>query len=199
MYLAAGRRDDALRPIVGASPGEQEYWNKQLASLATLLDVQAIPDPRERAAAAHQRLSEANGRLADLSPLLVQNMAFCSEVSSYGVITRFKETEFTPGQQVLLYAEIENFQCEHTPQGYRTALKSSYQVLDKDGKQVATAEPQTMEEICNNARRDYFVRYRLTLPKPLADGIYTLQLSIEDAIGKKTGKGTIDLTIKDKK
>ncbi|HEX4149965.1 MAG TPA: hypothetical protein VHY20_13295, partial [Pirellulales bacterium] len=33
LYLAAGRRDDALRPIVGLPPNEQEFWSEQLFGL----------------------------------------------------------------------------------------------------------------------------------------------------------------------
>ncbi len=77
---------------------------------------------------------------------------------------------------MLLYAEVENFKSEESPKGFRTALKSSYQVVDKQGTRMAGADPQTMEEFCQNPRRDYFVRYRLNLPKPLPDGVYTLQI-----------------------
>ncbi|HVU86893.1 MAG TPA: hypothetical protein VHD36_06205 [Pirellulales bacterium] len=198
LYLSAGRRDDALRPIDGLSAPEQEYWNKQLASVAALLDASGEPDAEKRASLASQQLYEAAGRLAQLSPLAVRNIAFCTEVVSYGVITPFKETEFTPGQQVLLYAEVDNFKIEQAPKGYRTALKGSYQVVDKDGTKMAGTEPQTMEEVCQNPRRDYFVRYRMNLPKPLPDGAYKLQLTIEDTLSQKTAKASLDFTIKNK-
>ncbi len=63
---------------------------------------------------------------------------------------------------------------------------------------MAGADPQTMEELCQNPRRDYFVRYRLNLPKPLPDGTYTLQLTIEDTLTQKVGKSSLDFTIKNK-
>jgi hypothetical protein len=198
LYLSVGRRDDALRPIDGLSPTEQDFWSKQLTSVSTWLDVGSQPDAGQRALAATQRLNEAASRLAELSPLTVKNIAFCTEVSSYGVVTPFKETEYAPGQQVLLYAEVENYKTEHTPKGFRTALKSGYQVVDKQGVKMAGTESQMMEEVCQNQRHDYFVRYRLNLPKPLPDGAYTLQLTIEDTLGQKTGKASVDFTIKNK-
>jgi len=199
LYLSTGRRDEALKPINGLAPAEQEYWEKQLVSLATYLDAASEPDAATRASAASQRLNEAANRLAQLSPLVVRNIAFCTEVASYGVVTPFKETEFTPGQQVLLYAEVDNFKSEKTDKGFRTALKSNYQVVDKQGAKMAGTEPQLMEEICQNPRRDYFIRYRLFLPKPLPDGAYSLQLMVEDTLGQKVGKASLDFTIKDKK
>ena len=70
---------------------------------------------------------------------MVRNLAFCTEVQSYGCVKPFKAYEFAPGQEVLLYAEVENFTSEATPKGYHTALRSSYQVLDGRGQRVADA------------------------------------------------------------
>jgi hypothetical protein len=195
LYLAAGRREDALRPIAGLSPTEQDYWDKQLRAMATLLDVERIPDSPRRAAEASQRLAEASTRLAQLSSLGVRNMAFCTDVSSYGVYTRFKENNFAPGQQVLLYAEVENFKSVETHRGYHTVLKTSYQILDSAGAPVVKDEPQSMEEYCQNPRRDYFVRYRLHLPKGITSGRYRLQLMIEDTLGEKSGVSNIEFTV----
>ena len=125
-------------------------------------------------------------------------MTFCTEVSSYGVFARFKENTFTPGQQVLLYAEVENFKSVETPKGFHTALKSSYQILDQQGRRVTGEDSAVMEEDCQNPRRDYFVRYRLQMAKPMYDGPYTLQLTIEDTLGQKVGQSSIDFTIKEK-
>jgi hypothetical protein len=195
LYLAARRREDALRPIAGLSPTEQDYWDKQLRAMATLLDVERIPDSPRRAAEASQRLAEASTRLAQLSSLGVRNMAFCTDVSSYGVYTRFKENNFGPGQQVLLYAEVENFKSVETHRGYHTVLKTSYQILDSAGVPVVKDEPQAMEEYCQNPRRDYFVRYRLHLPKGITSGRYRLQLTIEDTLGEKSGVSNIEFTV----
>jgi len=195
LYLAAGRREDALRPIAGLSATEQDYWDKQLRAMATWMDVERIPDSPRRAAEASQRLAEASTRLSQLSSLGVRNMAFCTDVSSYGVYTRFKENNFAPGQQVLLYAEVENFKSVETHRGYHTMLKTSYQILDSTGSPVVTDEPQAMEEYCQNPRRDYFVRYRLHLPKGITSGRYRLQLTINDTLGEKSGVSTIDFTV----
>ncbi len=191
LYLVAGRREDALRPIAGLNAAEQEYWDKQLRGLATWLDVERIPDPSRRAAEAHQCLGEAVQSLSQLGSLVVRQMAFCTEVSSYGVFTRFKNNTFVPGQQVLLYAEVENFKSVETHKGYHTALRSSYQIIDSQGHRVAAESPQLVEEYCQNPRRDYFVRYRLHLPTPLPPGEYTLRLTIEDTLGNKVGESSI--------
>jgi hypothetical protein len=50
LQLAAGQRDDALKPLTGVSGAEQEFWGEQLFGLATLLDDQRMPDSQRRAA-----------------------------------------------------------------------------------------------------------------------------------------------------
>ena len=81
-------------------------------------------------------------------------------------IKEFESSEFEPGQEVILYAEVENFKSEPTPEGYHTALQSSYQILDSRGQRVAEHEFATTEEYCRNPRRDFFLRYHIFLAPP---------------------------------
>lgn len=195
LYLAAGRRDEALRPIPGISASQQDYWSKQFFALGAYLDSQGIADPSRRAAEAASHLSQAAASLGQLGPLTVKNLNFCTEVVSYGVFKRFEQSEFKPGQQVLLYAEVENFKSEETSEGFHTALQSSYQILDSQGRRVAHDDFALTEEHCQNRRRDYFIRYFLTLPAMIYDGRYTLELTIEDTLGRKIGQSTIEFTV----
>jgi hypothetical protein len=198
LYLAAGRRDDAMRPIAGLPANEQEFWAEQLFGLSTYLDANRSPDAKRRAAEARVHLTNATGHLSESGELLVRNMAFCTEVHSFGVFTPFASTQFKPGQQVILYAEVENFKSESTPKGFHTALRSNYQIFDQQGRRVMQHDLGTTEEHCRNARRDYFIRYFLTIPSRIYDGPYTLQLTIEDTLGRKIGQSTIDFAAKEK-
>lgn len=198
-YLAVGRREDALKPIPGIAPAQQDYWSKQIFALATYLDSQRVGDPSRRAAEAVQHLTRAAASLAEQGPLMVRNLAFCSAVESYGVHKRIEQHEFTPGQELLIYAEVENFKSDETEQGFHTALQASYQVLDSQGQRVAHGDWPLTEEHCQNRRRDYFVRYFLTLPKNIYDGTYTLEVTIEDTLVRKIGQSSIEFTVKHKK
>jgi hypothetical protein len=199
LYLAAGRRDDALRPIAGITAAQQDYWSKQLYALSAYLDSERIADPSRRAADAVAHLSQAAAKLGELGPLVVKNLTFCTEVSSYGVFKRFEHDEFKPGQQALLYAEVENFRSDETSEGFHTALQSSYQILDSQGRRVAQDDFPLTEERCQNRRRDYFIRYFLSLPPQIYEGRYTLELTIEDTLGRKIGQSTIEFTVKGSK
>ena len=198
LYLIAGRRDEALKPIPGLPSAQQDFWSKELYGVNTLLDSQKNSDVGRRAAEANIHLREASGRLAELAPLQTKNLHFCTEVISFGVFKKFDKYDFKPGQEVLLYAEIDNFVTESTARGFHTALKTSYQILDSRGNRVDEKEFPLTEEYCQNPRRDFFVRYFIYLPKQIYNGQFTLQLSVEDMTGRKFGQSSIEFSVKDK-
>jgi hypothetical protein len=195
LYAVAGRREDALRPIPAASEAEREFWVNEMRGLSECLDQTSAGSPDRRAAEAARWLRDAAGRLAELGTLEVQNLAFCTAVHSFGSLDRFAKYEFQPGEAVLLYAEIENFASEETKTGYRTALKGRYDLLEGPRRVHEEALPAA-EETCERLRRDFFVSYRLHLPSHLKAGQYTLQLTIDDTLGRKTATRSIGLRIK---
>ncbi len=197
LYLVAGRRDDALRPIPGISASQQDFWSKEFYGLSTYLDSQRISDPGRRAVEAASHLQEAAHRLCESGPLNLKNLAFCNEVKSFGVYKKFEKYEFKPDQNVILYAEVQNFKIESSEKGYRTALRSSYQILDSHGNRVAEHEYPVAEEVCQNPRSDFFFPLILTLPHRINDGDYTLQLTLEDTLSQKLSQSSIALTIRD--
>jgi hypothetical protein len=195
LQLAAGQREEALRPLSGVSGTEQDFWGEQIFGLATLLDAERLPDPERRAAEAAQHFREAAGKLSHVASLTVRNLAFATEVTSFGVYKPFAKYEFKPGQEALLYAELENFTSEPSEKGFHTSFKSSYQILDSRGARVAEQDFAVTEEHCRNARRDFFIRYFVYMPKRIYDGKYTLQLTIEDTLGKKVGQSSIEFAV----
>jgi hypothetical protein len=196
LYLAADRRDEALRPLAGTNANEQDFWSKEIFGLAALLDEGENRDFPQRAALAGIPLSEAVGRLAELSPLRVQRLAFCTEVTSFGVYKPFGRNEFLPGQEVLLYAEVSNFLSNPTDKGYHTALRSRYEILDAGGLQVDAHDFSVTEDLCRNRRHDFFMRYFVTIADHMPAGDYTLKLLIEDTLAGKMGEGAITFALR---
>ncbi len=135
------------------------------------------------------------GGSEELGALEVRNLAFCTEVHSFGALVRFPKYEFQPGEMVLLYAEIENFTSQATKAGYRTALKARYDLLEGP-QRVHEEELPAADETCERQRRDFFVSYRIRVPTGLKPGEHTLQLTIEDTLGRKTATRSIGLRIK---
>ena len=197
LYLLADRREDALRPIPCASPTVQEFWSQELFGLATWLDSQRVSDLSRRAGQSQPSLAAAVHRLGEMGPLVVRNLVFITEVQSYGIYKPVAKDEFTPGQELLLYAEVENFKSEETPKGFHTVLQASYQIFDSRGQRVAGQELNAVEEHCRNARRDFFLAYRLSLPKRIYAGKHVLQLTLVDQKSQKIGQASIEFSVKD--
>lgn len=197
LYLAAGQRDAALRPAPTLPAAQQEFLSKSLYGWDAWLDTERTPDAALRAAEAKRAMEEAAERLADAAPLVVRNLAFCTEILSYGSHKPFRTNEFLPDQEVLLYVEVENFASESTARGFHTALRSSYQIFDARGQRVAEHDFTLTEEYCQNQRRDFFIGYHLRIPKRIYPGKYTLQLTVEDTKSRKVGQSQIDFTVKD--
>ena len=195
LYLSAGRRDDALRPIPGLSAGQQEFWTKELYGLVTYLDSEKVSDPDRRTTEAALHLRDAAERIGELASPVVRNLAFCKEVTSFGVYKKFPKYEFKAGDETLLYCEIENLKAESTDKGYHTSVKGSYQILDSRGEKVADQEFPASEDFCSSPRRDFFIPYFIWIPKRINEGTYTLQLTVEDTQTKKVGQSSIQFKV----
>lgn len=195
MRLLAGRRDDALAEMPLDDAAVRDFWSKEIFGLDVLLAAQKTAQEGNRAAEAKRHLSEAVLSLGEAATLEVRNLAFCSEVQSYGAIKRFEKTEFAPGQRLILYAEVENFRSENMPKGYHSSLRSSFQIYDAEGRRVHERESTTTEEYCLSPRRDYFIGCDFTLPANIYPGRHTLKLTVEDLKSRKVGESSIEFTI----
>jgi hypothetical protein len=196
LYLTAGRRDDALRPIPGLSPTRQDFWKEQLLGLAMYMDDEQTPDGSRRAAGAQYHIRAAADKLGELATLEVRNLVFCDEVTGFGLYRELPSVELSAGSPVLLYAEIDNFRSESTAEGYHTTLASSYQILDETGRRVEGGEFPTVEDYCQSPRHDFYIQYRAMLPARIERGRYTLQLTVVDQLSDKIGQSTANFQIK---
>ncbi len=197
LYVMAGRREEALEPIAGLSLAEQEFWNKLVYGLATYLDESRIPNRERRASEAKEYFADAAARLGEVGALAIRRAAFCTAVRSYGVIERFPQNEFSPGAEVLLYAELDNFVAQRQADGFRTEFRASYLIFDRLGQPVET-EPRELPvitETCANLRRDFFISYRIRLPERMNPGDHQLKLTIHDMVGQKIGTAEVNFTV----
>ncbi len=198
LNLIAGQTDRALQPIPGIDSADQEFWQQMLWGLANYFDTQGMPESSERATQTITQLRIAATRLQEKARLELHNVAFCHKISGYGNYQRFKRDEFTPGQQVLLYAEVADFKSEPTPDGqFRTLMKSTLEVLEggPTGRLVESLPLSPSEDRCRNQRRDYYHSYDFAIPQSCNAGPHTLRLRVEDQLGKKTAVTTLNFTV----
>ena len=196
LYVIANRREQAISQIDGVGEDEREYWKFQLHGLLVSLDAEGVNTASRRAALALRELRQATDRLSNVSTLDVRGLAFCSRVDSYGRYVEYKSCTFAPEQEVLLYVEVDNFAAEPKGDQYETELQCEYEIVDAQGKRVTNAVLPCDKQVCHNRRRDYFIAYRLYMPKQIAAGAYTLRLTMEDVKGKKSNQGSLDFRIK---
>jgi hypothetical protein len=197
LHLVAGNRDDAVRPIESEEPEMQEFWSKEIFGLATLMNPDLIADRSNRLIESKRHLDEALSGLGESAPLSIRNLAFVTNVQSYGDYEPFDEYQFRPGQRVLLYAEVDNYRAKETARGYHTALRNSYEIFDSRRQKVADREFNTNEEYCRNPRRDFFTICDFYMPEKLYPGKYELRLTVADLNGEKSGESSITFEVQE--
>lgn len=198
LYLLAGRREEACRPISSLDPKMQEFWSQEMFGLATLMSDDWIADRSNRLVESKRCLGEALMRLGESATLFVRNLAFVTEVQSYGCYTPFAAYEFSPGQKVLLYAEVDNYESRETARGHHTSLRSSYEIFDSRRQKIAEHQFETNEEYCRNPRRDFFTVCEFAIPEQLTPGKYELRLTVADLNGDKSGQSSITFHVGDR-
>ena len=104
--------------------------------------------------------------------------------------------KFSPGQQVTLYVEVENYHSDSTDKGYCTSLGTSFEVFDDQGKRIEGGDFPDVEDCCRSRRRDFHIQYGMAIPKKLAPGKYRLDLVMKDRRGDKLGHASIDFEVR---
>ena len=198
LYMLADQQQNALRPIPVLDAADQEFWQQMFWSMASYFDTEKMPDSTERATETIDQLRAAIQRLQEKAGLQLRNVSFCQKITSFGDYERFQRDTFSPGQPVLVYAEIVNFKSEPTASGkYRTLLKSSVEIY-KAGPQGELVDRETFrptEDLCQNYRSDYFHSYKFDIPQRLSLGPHVLKLTIEDLLSHKVATYSLNFTV----
>ncbi|HET6422407.1 MAG TPA: hypothetical protein VFG20_01910, partial [Planctomycetaceae bacterium] len=196
LYLLTDRQERALTAIPGIDPADQEFWQQVFWGMSNYLDVQHIPRPQDRATQTISQMNTAIRRLQEQADLQIRNVAFCRAIQYFGNYERFPRDEFRPGQEVLLYAEVENFKSEPTADGqYRTLLRSTIEILSPNGDLRKQIDFAATEDLCRNYRRDYFHNYQFTIPDRIPLGPHTLKLTVFDELSGRMVSYTANFNV----
>ena len=199
LYLLAGKQDRALIAIPGIEPHEQAFWTRTIWALSSYLDHQNYPNQSDRTTVALEQLRTAIQSLQGDAHLQIRTAVLCSDIESFGSYTRFEREEFTPGQEILIYSEIDNFKSEQTSKGqYRTVLKSAVRLIQAgpNGREVDRIEYNISEDLCHSHRTDFMQGYKYRLPQQLAPGAYLLQLVMEDQLSGKRANYSLNFLVR---
>ncbi|MFN7732659.1 MAG: hypothetical protein ACK5OB_12200 [Pirellula sp.] len=196
LYVTQRRLEDAMRPIASLTQEEQQFVQQEIKALYEASDPDANPARARHWSQVMLHHREANHALADMANLEVKQLAFCDEVSGYGIFSRCKTNLFAPDQDVLLYCEIDNVTAERIKDGYITQLQGSYEIYDAQKRKVTEQLLPMEPELCQNQRRDYYIVYRIFMPQQIQPGRHELVLNIEDMKGHKFGQAAAEFQIK---
>lgn len=197
LFLMAGQQVRAMEPIPGIDPADQEFWQQVFWGISSYFDSAAIPDPLDRATQTTLQLRGALTRLQEKARLELRNVNFCHKIASFGNYERFQRDEFSPGQPVLIYAEVSNFKSEQSADGpFRTLLKSTIEIYNTRGELIQSMPFPTTEDLCQNQRRDYFHSYEFTIPQKVAIGPHVMKLTVEDQISRKIATYSLNFSVR---
>ncbi|ADG68594.1 hypothetical protein Plim_2771 [Planctopirus limnophila DSM 3776] len=197
LYLMADRPERAMAAIPGISASEQEFWQQMLWGLSNYFDSKQIPQTADRASQAVAQFQAGVSKLKQMARLELRNVCFCKQIWYFGNYEKFPRDEFRPGQEVLVYAEAENFQSELTPEGqYRTLLRSKIDIISPAGEIRHQIEFPPTEDLCRNERRDYFHNYQFTIPEKMPLGPHSLKLTVHDELSGRVTSSSINFVVK---
>lgn len=199
LYLMAGEQARAMQAIPGLDAADQEFWQQVLWGVSNYFDEAALPSRADRATQTVEQLRTAVTRLQGEANLSLRNVAFCHKITSFGNYEKFDRDEYSPGQRVLLYAEVANFKSVPQPSDglYKTQLKSGIEFYRAGGGQpVNKTEFEPTTDVCRSYRQDYFHTYDLTIPSGLSLGPHVLKLTVEDVQTGKLATYNVNFTVK---
>lgn len=198
LHLIAGQFELALQPVPGIESNEQEFWQQMFWGMSSYFDSQGMPNAEDRAAQTIAQLKLATSRLERRARLEIRTAAFSRKINGFGDFQDLERNVFTPGQPILIYAEIGNLRSEPTADGkFRSVLKSTIEVTTAgdDGEILDRTELPAVEDICKSVRRDYFNSYKYTIPPQATLGRHVLILTVEDKLSQKVATYRLNFTI----
>lgn len=125
----------------------------------------------------------------------INNPCFATRVRGWGQIDRFPGNGFRPGQEVIVYFELDRLRIRADAAGHTTSIDSAFRLLDGAGEQVGQWTFEPIEETCPSPRRDYFARYFLRIPADAKPGPHRLEWSVTDAVAGATRQAHLDLDV----
>jgi len=130
-----------------------------------------------------------------VQPLAVRSACFASAVRAWGDVDRFATDRFRPGQEVIVYLELDNLTAGASPAGHTTCIDTSLRLVDATGQTLHTWRFEPIAETCPTPRRDYFARYVVTIPEAVETGGCRVEMVVTDTLAGCTAAATLPVDI----
>lgn len=128
-------------------------------------------------------------------PLAVRSACFASAVRAWGDVDRFAADRFHPGQDVIVYVELDNLSAGASPAGHTTCIDAVLRLVDDAGATLHTWSFDPVAETSPARRRDYFARYVLRVPESAPAGSCRVEVDVIDTRSGSTARAAIPLEI----
>ena len=180
LEMLLGNQAEAVRPMQSADKVVNDFLGHQVLGLAALLD-DSMRDNRNRYVSAVYRFSEGLQELQNICPIKLKNVAFVENWLAYGqFIPRNAQDEFHPGDDFLVYIEIEHPAVRRIPDGYEVSVAISYEIRDAHANIVVRQDMGKPTERSLSRKRDYALAFPGTIPASFAPGQYQLRINVTD-------------------
>jgi len=201
-------------PGHGAAPGDGVALPSSPTSSEAAASVQTVtspppaaPEPPDLVATESTTSSASRADEPDAAPLdpdtaastgpavAVQNACFATRVQAWGVVERFAADRFRPGQELIVYFELDNLSVDRTPAGHTTCIDTGLVLTTADGGRLHAWTFEPIRETCPARRRDYFARYVVQIPGTVPAGPCRLEIAVTDTLAGGTATTVLPLEI----
>lgn len=189
-FTASRSADEAPQQVPDWTEGSVK--GQPRAAVPETGPVRVVDPPRLQTPPAGQELdsrSTASGVLA------IPRIAICSQVRGFGNIVEFDVRKLRQGQQIVIYATLENFRSIATSKGYRTLTLSTLEVRKAAGDVLKRQPLGTAVDLADTPRRDFYLTHLVSVPEDLPAGDYIFGLFVDDLLGHESARTEIAVRI----
>ena len=186
--------EPAPAPVVVAALIEPAPTPAAPAELVTPQVETAAPMPPTPEAFELPPATATGGVIAPAGPV-VSNACFATRVRGWGSVERFPTAVFRPGQELIVYFELDRLQIRAAADGHTTGIDASFRLIDAGGERVGQWAFEPIVETCPAPRRDYFARYFIRIPEDAKPGRHRLEWSVTDTVAGASRQAHLDLDV----
>lgn len=176
-------------------PIEPDVLIAPAVAVSVAPDPEAVPEPVPPLTVEPTPEPDITSAPAPSPPLMIRNAAFASRVQAWGVLDRFEADRFRPGQEVIVYFELENLSSGESPAGHTTCIDARLRCVTNAGAVVHEWTFEPIAETCRARRHDYFARYMVRIPSQAKPGIHRIELAVTDTLSGHEAVESLDLEI----
>lgn len=130
-----------------------------------------------------------------LRSVSIRTACFASRVQAWGVFDRVPSDRFAPGQEVIVYVELDDLAASTAADGHTTCIDAVLRLVAADGRTIEEWNFEPIAETCVNRRRDYFARFVIRIPESAATGRGHVAVAVTDTLAGQTVETTLPLEV----